>query len=96
MGECCDWLVDAQKMEATIVTRSEGTEHLIAFVCTVLAETVLFDNWFFALRFEYQWENLGRFKWIVALILNEQRKEIGGLTTISAVTCSLNIGGIFI
>lgn len=44
MGECCDWLVDAQKMEATIVTRSEGTEHLIAFVCTVLAETVLFDN----------------------------------------------------
>lgn len=35
MGECCAQLVDAQKMEATTVTRSEGTEHLIAFVCTV-------------------------------------------------------------
>lgn len=44
MGECCARLVDAQKMEATTVTRSEGTEHLIAFGCTVLAETVHFDS----------------------------------------------------
>lgn len=96
MGECCARLVDAQKMEATTVTRSEGTEHLIAFGCTVLAEIVHFDSWFFPLRFEYQWENLSRFKWVVALILNEQKKEIGILAIISAVTCSLNIGGIFI
>ena len=85
-----------RKWKLLLLTRSEGTEHLIAFVCTVLAETVYFDNWFFALWFEYQWENLGRFKWIVALILNGQRKEMGGLTAISAVACSLNIRGIFI
>ena len=40
----CTRLVDAQKMEATTVTRSEGTEHLIAFGCTVLAEIVHFDS----------------------------------------------------